>query len=376
MRSVAALTLVLALVLGDCGMSKRPTTQEPAPTAPAIVLQAPATEPPTQATVQPTEPPTEAPTTEAPTEPPVYFNPLNGTILDEPFTGRIYASTISNVPSALPHVGTNQADILVESFVNGTVVRCLALFTDISKLESIGSTRSTRPMFNDIAQHYDLILLHAGGSEQALYDARVRGIDTFNVEVWAWRDLCSFRDSEREKKLGYEHSLMVRGAGVVENAINQGMSQEQSPDKDYFLRFTEDGTPADGSPASTVTITLTYNNSTKESVMVYDSALGKYVFNQYSQANIDGATGEPEAFRNVIVMLANITMNNGYQVADFESGGTGYFACGGKLVPITWSCDGEHSPFRFFGPDGEPLQLGMGNTYIAITQPQSSIIYE
>lgn len=376
MRSVAALTLVLALMLGGCGMHKRPAAQTPAPTAPADVLQTPVTELSTLATTQPTEPPTEAPTTEAPTEPPVYFNPLNGTILDEPYTGRIYASTISNISYALPHVGTNQADILMESFVNGSVVRCIALFTDISKLESIGSTRSTRPMFNDIVQHYDAILLHAGGSSQALHDARTRGIDNFNVEIWSWRDLCSFRDSEREKELGYEHSLMVKGAGAVENAVNQGMRQEQSPDKDYFLRFTEDGTPADGSPASTVTITLTYNTSQKESIMVYDSALGKYVFNQYSQANIDGATGEPEAFRNVIVMLANITMSSGYQVADFESGGTGYFACGGKLVPITWSCDGQASPFRFFGPDGKPLQLGMGNTYIAITQPQSSIVYE
>lgn len=376
MRSVIALTLVLALMLGGCGMHKRPAPQMSAPTAPAEALQAPVTEPSTLATTQPTEPPTEAPTTEAPTEPPVYFNPLNGTILDEPYTGRIYASTISNIPYALPHVGTNQADILMESFVNGTIVRCLALFTDISKLESIGSTRSTRPMFNDIVQHYDAILLHAGGSEQAINDANARGIDNFNVEAWSWRDLCSFRDSERERTLGYEHSLMVKGAGAVENAVNQGVRQEQSPDKDYFLRFTEDGTPAEGSPASTVTITLTYNSSKKESIMVYDPALGKYVFNQYSQANIDGATGEPEAFRNVIVMLANITSTGMYQIASFESGGTGYFACGGKIVPITWSCDGQTSPFRFFDTDGEPLQLGMGNTYIAITQPQSSIVYE
>lgn len=375
MKKLLALTLALTMMLCGCGMHKRPSyaaasLQATSAAVPATTL---ATVPAAQPTVPPTTQPTTAPTTQ-PTEPPVsYFNPLNGTPLDGPYTGRIYATTISNIPSALPHVGTNQADIILESFVNGSVVRCLALFTDISKMESIGSTRSTRPLFNDIVQHYDAILLHAGGSDTALNDAKARGIDNFNIERWEWRDLCSFRDPDRQKNIGYEHCLMVKGAGVVENAIAQGMRQEQSPDKDYFLRFTEDGTPADGAPAETITITLTYNSHMKDSIMVYDRSLGKYVFNQYNQANIDAATGEPEAFRNVVVLFGQYSSIGMYQMVDFVAGGTGLFACGGRMIPITWFCPDEDSPIRLFGPDGEALPLGIGNTYIAITQNGSSV---
>ena len=88
----------------------------------ALLAQPETTVPPT------TQPSTEAPTTEAPTEeeteppttepPPVYRNPLNGELLYEPYTGRIFISTISNIPDALPHVSANQADIIFETFVN------------------------------------------------------------------------------------------------------------------------------------------------------------------------------------------------------------------------------------------------------------------
>ena len=86
-------------------------------------------------------------------------------------------------------------------------------------------------------------------------------------------------------------------------------------------------------------------------------------------------TGEPEAFRNVIVMYANITNEGLYHVADYDAGGTGYFACGGRIIPISWLCGGDKEPFRFFTESGEPLALGRGNTYIAICTPESPVGY-
>ena len=361
MKRILALTLVLAALL--CGCSNAAGgSGETAATA--------ATQPPVETTVPPT--------TEPATEPaPVYFNPLNGEILDEPYTGRIFATTISNIPGALPHVGVNQADILMEMYVNGSIIRCLALFTDISDVESVGSTRSTRLMFNDIVQHYDAILTHAGGSSQAIGDANDRGIDHFNIDAWAVASTgASFRDEERNRELGYEHCLMGIGSGIVAYAESQGVSVTQPADKDYFLRFVEDGTPAGGETAERITITLTYGASKKDTVMEYDDSLGKYVFNQYGQVMADGTTGETEAFENVIVMYTEIGMNGIYQEANFVTGGTGYFACGGQIVPITWSCDDENSPFRFMTADGETLELGQGNTYIAICTSESPVVWE
>ena len=97
---------------------------------------------------------------------------------------------------------------------------------------------------------------------------------------------------------------------------------------------------------------------------------------KFDTAMVDGSTGEPECFTNVIVMLADISMDGIYYTANFTAGGTGYYANGGKIVPITWTTDADDAPFRFFTADGQPLSLGVGNTYIAVAPEGSPVSYE
>ena len=362
MKRLIALMLMLTLLLCGCGAKGEPAVTE----APAAVPET---------TAAPTAEPTTEPTTVPTTEPaPVYVNPLNGEILDAPFTGRIFANTVSNLADNIPHVGVVKADMLIECYVNmDSVVRCLALFTDIDSVDAIGSTRSTRPMFNAIAQHYDLILSHAGGSDQALKDAKDRGVENFNIDAWAVASTgASYRDKER--KGAYENTLYGIGSGIKAYAEAQGYPM--TLERDYGFSFTDDGTPAQGVEAKDISITLTYKKAKKETRMVYDESTGKYAFNQYGQVMTDLKTEEVEAFRNVIVMYADITTTGIYHIADFSAGGTGYFACGGKLIPITWSCAGDKEPFRFFTESGEPLELGRGNTYMAICTPESPVVCE
>ena len=359
MKKLTALILALSLILCGCGAGPESATKA-------------ATEVVTEATTEPTTEPTTVPTT----EPPVYVNPLNGETSDIPFTNRIFANTISNVPNALPHVSVNDADILMEMFVNGSVVRCLALFSDISQVEAIGSTRSTRPMFNDICEHYNAILAHAGGTNTALINANEHGIAHYNVDSLMRKDDplkagTAYRD--KEYKHG-EHNLFVIGPGIRAYAESDGEPVTGLPETDYGLIFTEDGTPADGSPAHTVNIRLKYKSTKKDTIMEYDTETGKYVYWQYKKMMVDQITEEPESFRNVVVMFVPMTtMKHGYHVADFLAGGEGYYACGGKIIPITWTCSGDKEPFRFFTVEGEPLAFGVGNTYIAITSPDGSV---
>ena len=123
-------------------------------------------------------------------------------------------------------------------------------------------------------------------------------------------------------------------------------------------------------------MTFTYRNNKKDTSMVYDESLGKYVYNQYDTPMVDGATGNPECFTNVIIMLADITRGDVYYTANFTNGGTGYYANGGKIIPITWGADDAESPFWFKTVDGEPLELGVGNTYMAIAPQDSPVSYQ
>ncbi len=371
MKRTIALLLALCLLLCGCGSEEPAVNAAEAPALSGAVTNNSGTEAPTEPTTEPTTIPT--------TEPEVFFDPLNGEILDAPFDGRIYASTISNIRDALPHVGVTQADVLVESFVNGSIIRCLALFTDPSNVRALGSTRSTRLMFNDIAEHYNAILTHAGGSSQCLRDATSRGLSHYNVDSLMRQadslgQAMAYRDTTYRR--GYEHCLFVVGPAVKEYVEAQGVQTSGMPKTDYGLTFVEDGTPVNGEAADSINITITYNKYKKDTTMIYDESLGKYTYNQYGKLMQDQISGEVEAFQNVVVMYGNVTANGIYQVCDFVAGGTGYYACGGYIIPITWTCDGEQSPFRFFTADGQPLSFGQGNTYIAITQTDSSVVWE
>ncbi len=364
MKKLIALLLIASLILCGCGASTPAATE--ATTAPT---QAPATE----ATEAPTE------TTEAPTEPPVvYRNPLNGEVLDEPYTGRIFAVTISNIRDALPHYGTMEADILMEMWVNGSIIRDLALYTDVSKAEAIGSVRSDRLMFNQIVKMYDAVLADAAGSDQVLNDARNTGVNRMTIDTGDSTDY-SYRAKDRvftfKPESKYEHTLFAKGAGLLDFAQKKGFSVTQPADKDYNLHFTENGTP-EGETANSVNVTFTYRNNKKDTTMVYDESLGKYVYNQYGKVMVVGDTEDPECFTNVIIMLADITRGDVYYTANFTGGGTGYYANGGKIIPITWGCDGEESPFWFKTVDGQDLELGVGNTYMAIAPQDSPVTYE
>lgn len=373
MKKLIAWSLVLSLLLCGCGgrtanaAGKAPTEENAAVQETAPVQEIPET-------AQATEAPETTEATTVPTEPEIFRNPLNGEILDAPFTGRVFASTISNLQENLPHVGVNHADVVMEMYVNmNNVVRCLALFTDIASVDAVGSTRSTRPIFNDIAQHYDLVLSHAGGSDTALSDAANRGIDNFNVDSWEVAQTgASYRDTVYKRS--YENSLFMVGPAFRDYAASKGVAMEL--EKDYGFRFAEDGTPAEGESADTISWTMVYGQAKKDTAFVYNAEMDKYVWNQYGKEMKDQITDEPEAFTNVIVMFANITNNGLYHAADFVAGGTGYYANGGKLVPIVWACDDEDSAFRFMTEDAQPLQMGVGNTYIAIVTPESPIAWE
>ena len=371
MKKILALLTALCLFLCGCSeLIPAKTTLEEEQQRTAALKPSITVMPVTQAATEPTE----APTTEAPTEPTVYFNPLNGEILDEPFSKRIFAVSINNIQGAVPHVNLNCADLYFETFVNGSIVRGLAMFTDPSGLDAIGPVRSNRMVFIVLCKAYDAVMIHAGGDYRVVEEATRLGLDNFNIDAWGVMDTTSFRDKDRAKRgYGYEHTLFAIGDGIVDYAQENGIRMELNQDLDYQLRFTDDGIPAQGVFATDIGITITVNQYKKLTRMVYDPSRDKYIYNQYDKQMNDDRTGEPECFRNVLILEGSIPFDGPFQRPELLQGGTGWYACGGKAIPITWGADDALSPLWFRTEDGEPLVLGRGNTYIAITQTGSSI---
>ncbi len=297
-----------------------------------------------------------------------YRNPLNGEKLSAPYSGRVFAVTINNVTPALPHRGVSDADIYFEMFINDYCTRGLALFSDISSVESIGSIRSTRYNFTDIALAFNSVLVHCNASAEVLKDMADEGVDNMLADA-----PIGYRDTAR-KASGYahEHTLFAKGESIYDAAVKKGFELNVS-DKNYGMTFEDEATPVNGTDADEIEIVFTHDGYKKTTVMKYNSETDSYAYNQYSKAMIDENNGAAEEFKNVIVILAPTSNKGVYHVADLYCGGDGYFACGGKLVPIKWTHTNETDPFTFTLADGTPLVQEVGSTYIAVAPTGSAV---
>lgn len=371
MKRLFAIFLAICLLLSACVAQPQPTE---APTETTRVTEAP-TEPPTTAP-PPTEAPTDPPETVPPTEPPIlYPNPLTGEENGKPATDRAFAVVINNIRQATPQHGISQADMIFEILAEGGVTRCMALFSDLSDVEKLGSIRSARTYFISLAQAFDSILVHVGGSTYAYNDFKTTGwphLDALSGSSAAY----FYRDQGRlNAGYAYEHTLFTSGPSILTFAEKRKLDIVREDGVDYGLTFAGDGTPVTGEAATDIQVR--FRKGGKLTQLVFNQETGKYDSYEYNKEYIDGNTGEGMAFTNVLVLQAAMTTDSaGYRVFYTLTGsGKGYFACGGKIVPIKWQRSGATSPFAFTLKDGTPLTLGQGTSYVAIVPNGSPLEY-
>jgi hypothetical protein len=308
-------------------------------------------------------------------EPVIYTNPLTGEIVEkEPENTRPFAVMINNISVALPHCGTSQADIVYEILAESDITRMLAIFSDVSDVEKIGSMRSARPYYIDVALSYDAIYVHAGGSDQAYSDISTKNVSSLDGVRTTFNSNVFYRDPNRMSQ-GYEHSMFTSGEGILAGVDEKGYELMHDGSKyDYGLVFAKDGenvAMTDSVPAADVDVSF---GGLKNTRLSYDSSTGLYTPEEYGNTIIDGNSNEPLQFKNVLIVNADtkIVDDYGRRSVNLIGEGTGKFICDGKCIDITWKRGGSNEPFRYYA-DGKELTLAVGKSYIAVVPTESEI---
>lgn len=361
MKRLFALFLAVCLLLCACGKNEETTPSTEASTQPS-----------TEATTEATEP------TKAEVK---YRHPLTGEPLDAPYTIRPTAVVINNLVYALPQYGIGQADIVYELITEGDITRCLGVFSDLSKVQSIGPVRSARTFFNNIAVSYDAPLIHCGGSGAALnaqYDDSGNTIDNWEHINEIYTGAYFFRDKERyQNGYAWEHTLFTNGEKLQQGLEDKGYNVPIDEKADYGMTFSDAVTLKNGETANKVTVTF---KGGKTTVMTYDAATGLYSAAQYGEDHIDANTGETLTYKNVLALYTKQwgvydgTYTRSYY--DLIGSGEGHFACNGKIVPIKWIREDLRKPFTYTLADGTPLEFGVGRTYVGIVSDTCTTTYE
>jgi len=302
-------------------------------------------------------------------------NPLTGLPVEEDLSNtRPYAIMLNNLTKALPQYGVNKADIIYEVPAEGGITRMMALFSDITDLGNVGSIRSARDYYVQIARGHDALYVHAGGSPGAYnlissvgYDT-VDGVNGYSGDVF-------WRDAGRRKTAGYEHSLFLT-SDYLQAFTSKNRTMTHRLDYKNSLEFAEDGTPVG---ESAVQVDVTYYSGGKATSFAYDETLGCYLVSQYGGKYTDGQDGSQLQRENVLVLFCPISKIAGDSAGRLSVGivgsGTGYFACGGKYTAINWSKPSATAPISYTLADGTPLTLGAGTSYVCVAPTGGSVSF-
>lgn len=320
-----------------------------------------------------TLPPTPEPTPEP------FYEPLTGLPCDEDTSGiRPVAIMLNNLKAALPQQGNSQADIIYEVLAEGGITRMLGVYQHPEKVGLIGSVRSARQYYWELAQGHDAVFIHAGSSPE-FYETKSRlglftvdGVNGTYAQAGAgmfWRD----RERVEGKYFGFEHSLLTSGEAITA-MLEKEEKTAHTDGYQYRMAFADDGTPAGGQSA--VTVTVPFSNY-KSGVFRYDGASRLYLVEEYGEPYIDGNDNTQVAVTNLIVAQAVCTVVDDYGriTVDLDSG-SGWFACGGRMVPITWEKGSADRQLQYYTEDGAPLTLGRGKSYVCIIPTNRTVTAE
>ncbi|NLV50913.1 MAG: DUF3048 domain-containing protein [Clostridiales bacterium] len=371
--SMLTVFFMLAFFFYGCGNKNSPPeesiTPEPPVTASPSLTFTPTPLP--TATLSPTPTPEPTPT---PYNGPV--NPLTGTPVDKEISMiRPFAVMLNNIREAQPQHGQSQADIIYEVLAEGGITRMLAVYADISQAGTIGSIRSARTYYIDLAQGHDAIYVHAGGSPQAYSNLSSRDIDNIDF-CYGYDDMC-YRDRSRiEAGYAYEHTLFTSGE-LLSQVYETNIRTEHDEAWRYHMNFSDDGTPPGGKSAQHISAVF---SDYKSSVFDYDNDTGLYMVSQYDGPYTDGNSQQQVAVTNVIIINTSVSMISGDNMGridvDLIGSGSAAFACGGRYIDITWTKDSFTSQLVYTDTDGNEIALGRGKTYICILPLSKSPVIE
>ena len=306
-------------------------------------------------------------------------SPLSGLPMDEEWVDRRpVAVMLNNLKEALPQLGQSMADIIYEVPAEGGITRMLGVFQSLDGVGKIGSIRSARPYYLELALGHDAIFIHAGGSEDAYADIKAWGVTALDGVNGPYcgsspGSNLMWRDADRRRNLGYEHSVITTGSTIEEKFATYSFRQEHKDGYTYPITFADDGAPEGGTTANTVTVPF---SNYKTGVFTYDDESGTYLVEEYGKPYVDGNTGEQVAVTNVLVVQTSCWNSGdkyGHMEVDLTGSGSGYYACGGKIIPIQWSKPDRNSPFTYTDESGQPIVLGRGSSYVNIIPKDETV---
>ena len=305
--------------------------------------------------------PTIEPSRTTPPEPvvPVVW-PLTGVEAPEVAARPAVAVKIENTSVARPQSGLEQADVVWETIVEFEVSRLVAVFHSQVPGE-VGPIRSVRPMDPAIVAPLRGLLVFSGGQPGILALAAASPAQVVSHDAGVGG---MYRRGSRSAP----HNVY----GSVQNFLDVANGDHRASPAPQFgiaLRAEQATVPLLGAPANTLAFRL---SGQSQPTWTWDAASGAWLRSEGSTP-ATAASGTRLSAVNVVAITAahpatGFGAQGGAAVPTYELVGEGdaVVATGGKHLAARWSKAADDAPMLLTLPDGQPLLLAPGNTWVEL----------
>ncbi len=295
-------------------------------------------------------------------------------------TRRPLAVKIDNAPTARPHHGISQADMVIELLVEGYITRLAAYFHSQDPA-TVGAVRSVRFSDRYTTPMVRGSLIFSGASQ--LMEGLVRqDIDAgayVGVSPQLGQGNAFYRTSVDGKVA--PHNLFTSSQALRSATNDVGGGGAVNVPRWDFLTSQSHADTAGGFggavPASTLTIPYRLDARAR-----YDYDAGSHTYARYQSASstlnyvreVDGANGVAIAARNVVIITTDVWVTDvvddagGAPSLDMRLTGTGPATIfrDGLRQEGTWSRATYFDPFTFRSASGTKIYLSPGQTWIHV----------
>lgn len=300
-------------------------------------------------------------------------NNLTGVICEN-YDRRPFAVMYAGDAIARPLSGIASADLVVEAqVITGSITRMMAIFTCGSPSQ-IGSIRSARHDFIPLAQGFDAVYVHWGGSHFALERLKQKIID--NID--ALRN--PFNVFYRDETIPAPHNGFTSTDRIVSSSEKLGYRAKNKfegnlfySDEDIKNELSQKDSCA--SQKKFCTLTIPYAGSYRV-VYNYDFEKNLYLRSRGGKAEVDKLDGKQVEVRNIVVMIAKSKQIEGqYNDIDIEGKGDAIIYQNGREIKGSWQKDelNKQSKLTFFDDSGQEIKFTPGKIWIEIVDPSQRI---
>ena len=315
-------------------------------------------------------------------KPETYYNSLTGCEVEgsaDKADLRPVAVMINNLNKAQAvQTGLADASIVYETFVEGGITRLLAVFKDIASVGELGSVRSARYSYVDLANGHDALYLHCGLDSTYcgpyMKELKVDDID-LNTGVFG---NYGYRVNNG---LAKEHTMYTTGEKIAAAMQDKDRRTTKSSSKaslyEPWQNFADESETVTLTGGAANNISVYFSNSYVTGFK-YDASTGRYIKSNKSGNNTDYRTGDSLSYKNVLVLFTSVgNFADGYRVYSKLESGSGYYITNGTYTKIKWSKGKTDAPLKITDESGNAVKYSAGNSYVCIaskdTQSKTTI---